>query len=101
MNISHDIKRFLSLLHPTGVFEIRSLKVPEWKGGKKLSTAAGWFSDHDAAGKAIDAIESLEPKAIYCTLNPCDPVLLSRANNRTKFGGQRQQTKTSRTELRC
>ncbi len=87
MNISHDAGKFLSLLHPSGVYEIRSLKVPEWKGGNKLSTFAGWFTDHSQAVKAIAELEAKQPKAIYCTLNQCDPSLMGRAANRLKVGG--------------
>lgn len=84
---SYDVEGFLRLLHPTGVYELRSPKCPEWKGGNKLSTATGWFNDHRKAAQVAGEIESLCPKAVYCTLNPCDPSLLGRANNRTKFGG--------------
>lgn len=79
---------FLRILHPPGTtFEIRSPKCPEWSGSNKRSTAAGWFTDHDKAGSAIERIEELKPPAIYVSLNPCNPALVGRCHNKTKFGG--------------
>lgn len=77
-----DVKRFLELLHPDGVFEVRSLDCPERRGGKFRSTASGYFLDHAAAEAAIRRLELLEPPAIYVTLNPVNPALLARATNR-------------------
>ncbi|HBJ33637.1 MAG TPA: hypothetical protein DDZ51_02520, partial [Planctomycetaceae bacterium] len=81
--VSHDVAAFLRILHqPGAVFEVRSVKCPDRKGGTYLSTAAGYFADADTAAKAIDALERFEPPAIYCTLNPINSSLIARAANR-------------------
>lgn len=83
-----DAKEFLRILHgDQAVFEIRSLKCPEWKNSNKRSTASGWFTCLDAAATAIAMLNELEPAAIYCTLNPTSPLLVGRCHNKTKFGG--------------
>jgi hypothetical protein len=69
------VRRFLSLLHDAGAFEIR---VPKW-GGNKL-TGSGYFNDIDAA---CGAIASWDGRANICvTLNLAAPALLVRAGNR-------------------
>ncbi len=77
-----DVKRFLTILHPDGVYEVRSPQCPQRRGGDYRSTASGYFSDHAAAAAAIRRLEQLEPPAVYVTLNPVQPALLARANNR-------------------
>lgn len=76
-----EIRRSLELLHEPGdVFEVRALDVPS---GKYKNVVSGYF---DCIGKATQAIARLDkhgrPKGIYVTVNPCNPALLSRANNR-------------------
>jgi hypothetical protein len=56
----------------------------EWAGGKK-AIVAGWFDDiARAADLIVHADQAVSPAGIYCTLNPVNPVLLGRANNRLK-----------------
>jgi hypothetical protein len=88
-----DISRTLQYLLPPGdVAEIclispkikkSALWGNEFAGGKK-AIIAGWFDDIDQATDIIVKADMLEPVAIYCTLNPVNPALLGRANNRLK-----------------
>lgn len=56
----------------------------EWAGGKK-AIVAGWFNDIARAAEFIvNADQAVSPAGIYCTLNPVNPALLGRANNRLK-----------------
>ena len=69
-----EIRRALALL-VDGVFEIR---IP--KAGRHR-TIRGYFNDREVAAKAA-AIWSGKVPAVYITLNPVNPALLARANNR-------------------
>jgi archaellum biogenesis ATPase FlaH len=77
-----EIRRALAVLHDSGngddVFEVR---IP--KAGVD-GTISGYFSDHDQAVKAILAVAGKGP-GVYVTLNPVNPQLLSRAQNRLKL----------------
>lgn len=80
---STDVASFLRILHPAGtVFEIRSPKCPDRKGGSYTSTVVGYFTDPDTAVEAIKSLERLEPPAVYVSLNPIKPALIGRAANR-------------------
>src|SRR5262245_5297833 len=68
------IEKFLNLLCPDGVFEIRS---PNTSKG----TISGYF-DNPKKAAAIVAKLSGEVPAIYVTLNPVTPSLLARSANR-------------------
>jgi hypothetical protein len=65
------------LFEPGQVVEVR---VP--KAGK-YGTVSGYFNDHE---KLAEKLEQLSGKvgAVYCTLNPVNPALLARANNRAR-----------------
>lgn len=88
-----DIAQTLAYLHPPrNVFEVCLInpqvkKHRLWNGfaGGQKAIVAGWFDD---VGKAADVIrqinDQVEPDGIYVTLNPCNPALLGRANNRLK-----------------
>ncbi len=78
-----DVDEFLRCIHADGsIYEIRSVHCPERVGGTFTSTMAGWFNDAGAAAEAIAEVDGLKPPAIYVTLNPVNPNLLGRGNNR-------------------
>lgn len=64
------------------VFEVRALDCPDRPGGAYRRNLSGYFDNIDAASKAIEDLEQRGPAGIYVTLNPVDPDLLSRCNNR-------------------
>jgi hypothetical protein len=75
-----EIRRCLDLLfRPGDTFEVRGLDVPS---GRYKNTVSGWFTDFDAAAAAIAIIDSRQAVGVYVTINPCDPALLARRNNR-------------------
>ena len=72
-----ETERTFRLLHePDAVFEIRALNVG------KVPIVSGYFDDIQKAVKAVATVELRRPKGVYVTLNPCDPALMARANNR-------------------
>lgn len=80
---SHDVARYLSILHePGSVFEVRSLDCPEGRGKSFKSTTAGYFNYAATAAVAVGEVDLLMPFGIYCTLNPVRPDLIARAANR-------------------
>ncbi len=81
----YDIARFLELLHPEGVYELRSPDCPKWDGAKQTATASGWFNDHAKAAAEANVIECREVRAVYCTLNVCKPRIIGRRSNRLDF----------------
>ncbi len=88
-----DISRMLQyLFNPGDVFEIcifrpKQRKSPLWDNeyaaGQK-PIIAGWFNDIDNATDIIVKADKTTPVAIYVTLNPVNPALLGRVNNRLK-----------------
>lgn len=72
------IKRGIEAMYRGG--DTVEMRVP--KGGKK-GTISGYFNDFDMLAAEI-ARHSGQYEGIYCTMNPVDPALLSRAHNRTK-----------------
>lgn len=75
-----QIRRSLGLLHqPGAVFEIRALAVPS---GRYVNTVSGYFDDLDKATEAAIECDRAGAAGVYVTLNPCNPALLARANNR-------------------
>jgi hypothetical protein len=73
------IHQSLELLHSPGdVFEIRVLDAC----GRPKSIDAGYFNDLDAAAEAAEGADRAGASGVYVTLNPCNPALLARANNR-------------------
>ncbi|MHB8870283.1 MAG: DNA primase family protein [Thermoleophilia bacterium] len=73
--IPEDSVRFLDLLWQQG--EVREVRIPKWDGYK---TASGYF---DAPEKLAQAASAFDGRAnVYVTLNPVNPALLARAQNR-------------------
>lgn len=73
------IKAALDLIHaPGSVFEIR---IPKTKAG----TISGYFNDTAIAASLI-AKENGKHQAIYTTVNPVNPALLARNENRFEYG---------------
>ena len=71
-----DALRFLQALWRPG--EVREVRIPKYD--KYGSTASGYFETPEAL---VAAAASYDGKAnIYVTLNPVNPALLARANNR-------------------
>ncbi len=62
---------------PNQVVELRILKVD----GKKNRTDSGYFTDHAKLAQAALAY-ARRAQGIYFTLNPVNPALLARADNR-------------------
>jgi predicted P-loop ATPase len=72
------------LLAPGCVHELRILNIPNAHRGTKMN--AGYFDSDHWEKMAARAVEwSGQAPAVYCTLNPCNPALLARSENRTKF----------------
>lgn len=82
------IKNALDIFHePGSVFEVR---IPKTKAG----TLSGYFDD-TAKAALILAKESGRHQGIYVTMNPVDPSLLARMNNRIEIS----QTTTTDAEI--
>lgn len=64
------------LINPGDVFELR---VP--KAGK-FRTISGYFDNAEALAKALAAFPAEQLPGVYITLNPLNPALMARANNR-------------------
>lgn len=80
---SHDVAKFLSILHPeAGVFEVRALECPDRPGGSYRSTASGYFLDPGVAAKEIDELDKRRPLGSYVTMNSILPALIARANSK-------------------
>ncbi|MGA8595761.1 MAG: hypothetical protein WB676_13675 [Bryobacteraceae bacterium] len=65
------------LMAPGGVHEVR---IP--KAGR-FGTISGCFDDPEKLAAAVEEFDGCYP-AIYISLNPCNPALLARADNRLK-----------------
>ena len=89
------IQRSLELLHePGATFEIRALGI---RSGKYENTVSGYYNDFAKAARDIAVMDAnRKPRGIYCTLNPCNPALLARANNRLE---ERPKHTTQDSEL--
>jgi hypothetical protein len=73
------VKAALDLIQePGGVFEVR---IPKTKAG----TISGYFND-TAIAAALIAKENGKHQAIYVTVNPINPDLLARCQNRFEYG---------------
>lgn len=73
------IKATLDLLHaPGGVFEVR---IPKTKAG----TISGYFNDTGIAA-ALIAKENGRHQSVYMTVNPVNPALLARSENKLTYG---------------
>lgn len=65
-----------ALIAPGDVFEIRALHPTGWRGMQ------GYFNDPQIASEAIEDLGDDEYAGIYVTLNPLEPDVLYRSNNR-------------------
>ncbi len=102
LNREHVEQTLKFLFSPGETFEVCLIgpKVPksplwgnEWAGGKK-AVIAGWFNDPaKAADVVVQADAAVSPAGIYCTLNPVNPALLGRAENRLKANAPRTADK--------
>ena len=93
----NTITEFLKILYePECVFEIRTPKTADRAGATFFYTLSGYFNDISAAASAISELDAQHrTPGIYCTLNPVDPALIARANNRII----RSQTTTSDRDI--
>lgn len=74
----HETVQLLS--EPDQTIELRALGVD----GKSNCVASGYYSDHGRLGR--DAVRYFDrARAIYVTLNPVNPALLARSNNRLQL----------------
>lgn len=77
-----DIYRIF--FHPGEVVEIRAIDVDgmgPWKG-RARGTVSGYFNAAEPFAAAAKALDDAVAKGVYFTINPCNPALLARANNR-------------------
>jgi hypothetical protein len=77
MSIEH-VKQAINLLIRPG--DVHELRVP--KAGK-LKTVSGYFDDPEKLAQAIVELSGVA-EGVYITLNPVNPTLLARTNNRWK-----------------
>jgi hypothetical protein len=100
-----DIFHVIKYLHgDESVFELcvirpKVKKHPVWEGAVfgKEGIVAGWFDDRAKAADVAAKVNGIGADGIYVTLNPCDPALLGRANNRLISGVSRTQD----SEITC
>lgn len=93
---SDAVRTAIELLHTPGdVFEIRALAVPS---GRYTNTASGYFDNLDKAVEAAKQCDGKGAAGVYVTLNPVNPALLARANNRMV---DRPKTTTQDSETTC
>src|SRR5437016_2425214 len=76
------LKTVRLLMRPGDVHELRAVKVGPHR------TVSGYFDSPEKLLAAALELDRLRPPAIYLTLNPCNPALLARANNRLKFNAE-------------
>jgi len=72
------VKQALGLVMRPG--DVHELRVPN---AGRLKTVSGYFDDQDKLASAIAELSG-EAEGVYITLNPVNPALLARANNRWK-----------------
>lgn len=87
MNLK-DISNFLKKIW-TNENEVREIRLFH---SQKNQIFRGYF---DCPEKALNSIEKFNPKDFFCyiTLNPCNPALLARANNRLLLAKKGESTK--------
>lgn len=84
---------------PGEVTEIRAYglsgKNKAWSGwARGAGIVYGYFDNAEAFGRAADALEAAKAPGIYFTLNPVNPDLLARAENRLKAADQKSSSTT-------
>jgi hypothetical protein len=78
-----EITRTLEILHgESKCYEIRILDIPGYRG--RLFNAAGYFNSISKAAHAAAVFSDKGAVGVYVTLNPTNPALLARSENRVK-----------------
>src|SRR5258708_11664462 len=78
-----EIRLTLSILtEPEQVFELRVLHALTKDAPRYAYQASGYFNDPEALIKALSMLRTA--RGVYITLQPCNPVLLARAQNRLR-----------------
>lgn len=74
-----------ALVNPGDTHEVR---IPKCRRGpaRLYGTTAGYFTDCEAAVRAVRTVGGLDAPAVYVTLSPVQPELRARANNRLVTG---------------
>ena len=90
--MSDEIRRAVGVLAPGGVVEVRALA--------DGATHSGYFDDHEALARAVEALDADPAVAgIYVTLNTVNPALLARRANRIKMRLSRKDATTADTDI--
>jgi hypothetical protein len=64
--------------------EVVELRIPKAKAnGRNLGTISGYYDDHAELANDIKSVAS-KYTAVYYTLNPCEPSLISRSCNKSR-----------------
>ena len=78
-NVADEVRRAIScLFRPGNVVEVR---VPN---AGKNGTISGYFADWEALARELERLEQLKFQGVFWTINPVNPALLGRADNRLK-----------------
>ena len=89
--MSEEIRRAVRLL-ADGVIEVRALA--------DGVTHSGYFDDHEALARAVEALDADPSVAgIYVTLNDVNPALLARRANRIKLRLSRKDATTADADI--
>ena len=88
-----DIRNVINVLAPDGgVVEVRALA--------DGVTHSGYFDDHEALARAVEALDADPAVAgIYVTLNSVNPALLARRANRIKLRLSRKDATTADADI--
>jgi hypothetical protein len=85
-----EVRKTVAAFVPAGsVFEVRALSA-QLRGERKVGTVSGYFNDADRCIAELEKLSSA--KAIYFTLNPIMPALLSRCENRLAYADKNALT---------
>jgi len=78
-----DIRAAITALFPEGA--VVELRIPKAKAenGRNLGTISGYYDDHGELAKDIREVGQCYT-AVYYTLNPCEPSLISRSCNKSR-----------------
>ena len=97
---------YRTFFNPGEVCEIRAYGLSKsnkswegWAGGEGV--VYGYFDNPDDFGRCADALEAARAAGIYFTLNPVNPDLLARANNRLKAVRGKKNPLTSDRDIQC
>ena len=82
--VEHIQQTLALLIQPGEVFEVRAPQARERRTSPFQATVSGYFDHPDKAALAI-ACWSGQAPGLYLTINPTDPALLARANNKAIF----------------